>query len=89
MELTCWTGALAPSKLFGGDGDDSYAVDDADDLITEAIGDGNDTGYFDTNFTLRPGVELENMYVGGFGTAVPSPATNWATISMERTAPTS
>jgi serralysin len=60
-------GGAGADKLFGGDGDDSYAVDDADDLITEAIGDGNDTGYFDTNFTLRQGVELENMYVGGFG----------------------
>ena len=60
-------GGAGADKLFGGDGDDSYAVGDADDLITEAIGDGNDTGYFDTNFTLRSGVELENMYVGGFG----------------------
>ncbi len=46
--------------LGGRGGDDSYYVD-ADDIVLEAMGDGNDTVYARTSYTLYGGMSVETL----------------------------
>jgi len=53
-------------SLTGGEGDDRYYVDNAGDLVFEAIGDGvNYRVYAKVSFALRAGQEVETLYANG------------------------
>lgn len=45
----------------GGMGDDTYYVDDSDDAIVEAVGQGYDTVYTAVSYTLDAGQEVEKL----------------------------
>ena len=52
--------------MIGGKGDDTYAVDSADDKVTEVAGQGLDVVYSGAaNFTLSTNVENVVMDIGG------------------------
>ncbi len=50
-------GGVGIDRMAGGAGDDLYQVDNARDVVTEAVGGGNDTVEASVSFTLRGGVE--------------------------------
>ncbi|MBD2746263.1 hypothetical protein IC232_06065 [Microvirga sp. BT688] len=54
------TGGAGADTLVGGAGDDVYYVD-ASDTIIEGAGQGIDTVYVTTDFTLSPGAVIENI----------------------------
>jgi len=54
------TGGAGADTLDGGAGDDTYYVD-ASDTIVEGSGQGIDTVYVTTDFTLSPGAVIENI----------------------------
>jgi Ca2+-binding RTX toxin-like protein len=58
-------GGAGADKLIGGSGDDSYVVDNAGDVITEAVGEGTDS--VSTSLaTYTLGANVENLaYTGG------------------------
>jgi Ca2+-binding RTX toxin-like protein len=52
-------GLLGADTMVGGAGNDTYHVDDALDMVTEAVGGGVDTIYASVNYTLAAGQEVE------------------------------
>jgi len=64
-------GGLGADTMDGGGGDDTLYVDDADDQIIEAVGDGTDTVLATVNYTLDAGQEVEVLRgVGTTGLAL-------------------
>jgi len=58
-------GGAGIDTLAGGMGDDSYVVDTATDIITEAAGQGTDTVLSSVTFTIVPLAEIENLTLTG------------------------
>jgi len=58
-------GGLGADSMTGGFGNDTYFVDIASDQITEAAGQGIDTVFATTSFTLGVGDEIEFIHVSG------------------------
>lgn len=56
-------GSTGADTMIGGLGDDTYYVDNASDMIVEAVGEGNDTVLATVDFTL--GAEVENLTLKG------------------------
>src|SRR5262249_29100246 len=54
-------GGLGVDTTIGGLGDDLYIVDDNRDVIVESVGQGFDRLDAETTYTLRAGVEIEEM----------------------------
>ena len=54
-------GGADRDDMTGGTGDDSYRVDDADDVIHEAVGEGNDRVIASVSYVLALGEEVEAM----------------------------
>nr|MBA3517700.1 hypothetical protein [Hyphomicrobiales bacterium] len=54
-------GGREADRLYGYEGDDTYTVDNAGDIIVESAGQGLDTLYAATTYTLRTGVEIERL----------------------------
>ena len=59
------TGAGGGDTLVGGAGDDTYYVDNPKDVVTEAIGGGNDIVYTSSSWTATPGSEIEKLVATG------------------------
>ena len=55
-------GAAGADTMIGGLGDDTYTVDDAGDVVTEAVAEGTDTVNTAINYTL--GANVENLTDG-------------------------
>ncbi|MGH6614979.1 beta strand repeat-containing protein [Sphingomonas sp.] len=67
------SGGLGSDELRGGRGDDSYYLDDLNDTIIEAAGEGSDTINASLSFILAAGLQIEvlNAYrVDGSGNAL-------------------
>jgi Ca2+-binding RTX toxin-like protein len=58
-------GGVGADQMDGGKGNDSYYVDDKKDVVSEAAGEGSDTIYSSTTFTLSANVE--NLTLTGTG----------------------
>lgn len=58
-------GGLGQDTLRGGGGNDLFAIRDSAAVITEESGEGIDTVWTYTNFTLSEGVEIENISLLG------------------------
>lgn len=58
-------GGAGIDTLVGGIGDDTYLVDSANDTITELAGGGSDTIVASIDFTLAPGLNVENLSLSG------------------------
>lgn len=57
-------GKAGSDTMSGGLGDDTYLVDDAGDVVNEAVGEGNDTVIASIDYTLT-GTEIENLELSG------------------------
>jgi Ca2+-binding RTX toxin-like protein len=55
-------GAYAVSLLFGGLGNDNYAIVDARNVVLEKAGEGIDTVYAYVNYTIPANVEIMNLH---------------------------
>lgn len=61
-------GGSGADQMSGGTGDDLYRVDNLNDVISEADGEGNDIAYATANLTLGQFVSVETLVaVGGAG----------------------
>ena len=49
--------------MIGGTGNDTYIVDNAGDVVTEAVGEGTDTVFATVSYTLAAGSEVETLSV--------------------------
>jgi Ca2+-binding RTX toxin-like protein len=58
-------GGLGADELIGGLGNDTFVVDNIDDLVTELLGEGNDTIEASVSFTLSD--HVENLLLTGSG----------------------
>ncbi|ALC16895.1 hypothetical protein DSOUD_2128 [Desulfuromonas soudanensis] len=56
-------GGVGADTMAGGSGDDTYLVDDVNDSVSEAAGEGNDTVQSDIDYTL--GENVENLTLTG------------------------
>ncbi|HYU94895.1 MAG TPA: calcium-binding protein [Sphingomicrobium sp.] len=54
-------GGAGADTLIGGLGNDSFYVDDAADLVVEAVGEGDDTAYVLGTYTLAQGASVETL----------------------------
>jgi ELWxxDGT repeat protein/VCBS repeat-containing protein len=62
-------GAGAPDTLQGLGGDDTYIINNSNDIVTEATGGGNDHVLTSVSFTLGAGQEIETLTPMNFGTS--------------------
>ena len=61
-------GGSGVDVMLGGSGNDRYVVDSSKDVVTEGVGEGNDTVYASVSYTL--GANVENLFFqGGSGAA--------------------
>jgi Ca2+-binding RTX toxin-like protein len=60
-------GAGGADTMAGGAGDDMYFVDNADDVVTETAGQGNDTVEPNVSYILAPGTSVETLRLVGTG----------------------
>jgi Ca2+-binding RTX toxin-like protein len=61
-------GGTGTDVMLGGSGNDRYVVDSSKDVVTEGVGEGNDTVYASVSYTL--GANVENLFFqGGSGAA--------------------
>ena len=58
-------GGAGADTMSGGAGNDTYVVDDAGDVVTEAAGEGTDTVRARVSYTL--GANVENLTLTGTG----------------------
>jgi Ca2+-binding RTX toxin-like protein len=58
-------GGLCADVLTGGAGNDTYYVDNAKDVVTEAVGGGTDTVYSSTSWVATAGSEIEKLVASG------------------------
>ena len=87
-------GGAGADTMIGGTGNDTYVVDDAGDVVTEALNEGTDTVRSSITYTLTANVE--NLILTGSAKSTapatasptPSPATAATTCSMAASAPT-
>ena len=56
-------GNAGADTMIGGTGNDAYNVDNAGDVVTEALGEGIDTVFATVSYTLAAGSEVETMRV--------------------------
>jgi ELWxxDGT repeat protein len=54
-------GNAGADTMIGGTGNDAYNVDNAGDVVTEALGEGIDTVFATVSYTLAAGSEVETM----------------------------
>lgn len=59
-------GGAGADMMIGGIGNDSYMIDDAGDVVTEAAGAGNDTVYVPFSYSVA-GTNIENIVLSGTG----------------------
>ncbi len=55
------TGGSGNDAMAGGADNDTYHVTEAGDVVTEAVGEGNDTVYSGVNYSLNDGSEVETL----------------------------
>ncbi|WP_157196585.1 calcium-binding protein, partial [Methylobacterium sp. 88A] len=61
-------GKAGADTLFGGLGNDKYYVDNLNDQVTEAVGEGSDIVYTSVSYTLGAGQEIETLsFIGSKG----------------------
>jgi Ca2+-binding RTX toxin-like protein len=58
-------GGTGADTMAGGLGNDAYSVDNSDDQVIEAVGQGTDTVYCSVSFALATGQEVEYLRVRG------------------------
>lgn len=63
-------GGAGKDSMTGGSGDDVYIVEDANDVIVEAIGEGQDRIWALVDYVLADNVSIEIMGIGGAPTTV-------------------
>jgi len=61
-------GLAGADTMAGGLGNDTYYVDNAGDLVQEAVGEGNDVVYTSVSYALQQGQEIETLRVAGSAT---------------------
>ena len=64
---TFWTASSAPTLLIGGVGNDTYIVDDSNDVVAEFAGQGKDTVRSNADYQLKEGEEIETLILSSIG----------------------
>ena len=58
-------GGTGSDQMWGGSGNDTYLVDNASDVVTEFVGQGNDTVRASVSISLAPDAEVETVILTG------------------------
>ena len=59
-------GGTGADNMSGGDGNDNYQVDEAGDVVTEAVGQGNDIVFSSVSYALSNGSEVESLATSSY-----------------------